>query len=169
MGLEASAPLFSEGQGATCETAGDLDSAGVRESRNHPGPLWVLRSSVSTAEPLHAAHGSVYVGACRAASSFQSLTSLTAVFFPFWKEMIQIWSQLNRIASFENAEVDHFSCFGMKPSETLLNAKACPPPVYYNTVNIMIVSITEVSFKFTPVQSNHHLLSCIKAHSTVGT
>lgn len=34
------------------------------------------------------------------------------------------------------------------------------PPVYYNdTVNIMIVSITEVSFKFTPVQSNHIFLA----------
>lgn len=33
----------------------------------------------------------------------------------------------------------------------------------------MIVSITEVSFKVTPVQSNHHLVSCVKAYSTVGT
>lgn len=58
----------------------------------------------------------------------------------------------------------------MKPSETLPNAKARFFPVYYNdTVNIMIVSITEVSFKVTLVQSNHHLVSCVKACSTVGT
>lgn len=33
----------------------------------------------------------------------------------------------------------------------------------------MIVSITEVSFQVIPVWSNHHLVSSIKVHSTVGT
>lgn len=83
---------------ASCERAGDPDSADAIESRKHPGLLWIIKqhpkqwnllnSRLLTAASLHestapsVAHGGVYMGACSAASSLQSLT---ASLIPFWK------------------------------------------------------------------------------------